>query len=290
MIAAIMDQRAAPSTKVIGRHSEPALVDAIRDDIRQTLRVAWLHPAIGAAAAQPVFLAAAWSSIRPNVGRTFDLLAADVRAAAARAVRELGETPPLRATLERTHPPADVDRMVAAVTAAHFSGARNQIAVHLLTCAANGEPVGGTGEEETPSRRGTPDWQRWMSAPHPITLPSIRLDQAERAMGTPTAPSVLRLLAQWPDVLEETWAALRPLVVDDPWKRASARLRSVVHAGLRRLPHEVSLQWHALRRRGFSEADQAELVRVLTAHDRAMPASSLTAAFVWLAFAEPGLV
>ena len=57
-----------------------------------------------------------------------------------------------------------------------------------------------------------------------------------------------------------------------------------------RLPHEVSLQWHALRRRGFSEGDQAELVRVLTAHDRSMPAGTLTTAFVWFAFAEPGTV
>jgi hypothetical protein len=39
-----------------------------------------------------------------------------------------------------------------------------------------------------------------------------------------------------------------------------------------------------------SEDDQAELVRVLTAHDRAMASSTMTAAFVWLAFAEPDLV
>jgi hypothetical protein len=200
-----MDQRATPSPTLIGRPSEPAVVDAVRDDIRQTLHVAWLHPAIEAAAAQPVFLAAAWSSIRPNVGRTFDLLAASVRASAVQAIQGLGGTPPLRTRLERTHPPADVERMVAAVTAAQFSGARNQLAVHLLTCAAAGEAMGGTGEEEPPGRRGTPEWQRWMSAAHPISLPSVRLDQAERAMGTPTAPAALRLLAQWPEVLEETW-------------------------------------------------------------------------------------
>jgi hypothetical protein len=180
--------------------------------------------------------------------------------------------------------------MVTAVEAAQFAAARNQIAVQLLTCAARGEAVGGTGEEEPPGRRGTPEWQRWMSAPYPIALPSVRLDQAVRAMGTPTAPSVLRLLSQWPDVLEETWAALRPMITDDGWNRAADRLRWVVRGGLRRLPHEVSLQWHAMRRRGFSEDDQADLVRVLTPHDRSMPASTLTAAFVWLAFAEPGMV
>jgi hypothetical protein len=50
------------------------------------------------------------------------------------------------------------------------------------------------------------------------------------------------------------------------------------------------MQWHALRRRGFSEADQAELVRVLSAHDRSMSASTLTTAFVWLACNEPGAI
>jgi hypothetical protein len=287
-----MDQRAAPSATRLGsvRPSEPALVDAVRDDIRQTLRVISVHPAIEAAAAQPVFLVAAWSSIRPNVGRTFDLLAADVRASAVRAVRDMGPMPAFRERLELTRPATDVERMAAAVTAAQFAAARNQIAVHLLTCAARGEAVGGTGEEEPPGRRGTPDWQRWISSPHPIALPSVRLDQAERAMGTPTAPSVLRLLSQWPDVLEETWAALLPLITDEAWKRAARRLRWVVRGGLRRLPHEVSLQWHAIRRRGFSEEDQAELVRVLTPHDRSMSVSTLTAAFVWIAFAEPGTV
>jgi hypothetical protein len=285
-----MDQRAAPSTTVIGRPSEPALVDVVRDDIRQTLRVGWLHPAIEAAAAQPLFLAAAWSSIRPNVGRTFDLIASDVRASAVRSVRALGRVPDLRADLERTRRPADLERMTAAVTAAQFASARNQVAVHLLTSAARGEQVGGTGEEEPPSRRGTPHWQRWMSSAHPIALPSIRLDQAERAMGTPTAPPVLRLLAQWPEVLEGTWAALRPLVADDAWRKAVTRLDWVVRAGVRRLPHEVSLQWQALRTRGVSEDDRQELVRILGAHDRSMPASTLTSAFVWLAFAEPGIV
>jgi hypothetical protein len=287
-----MDQRAAPSTTVLrtGRPEAPALVDAVRDDIRETLRVAWVHPGIQAAALQPVFLAAAWSSIRPNVGRTFDRLAADVRGAAVQSMRDLTEAPALRARLERTRPQADVDRMVLAVTAAQFAAARNQVAVHLLTCAARGEPAGGTGEEEPPGRRGTPDWQRWMSAPAPIALPSVRLDQAERALGTPTAPSVLRLLSQWPDALEEVWTALRPIVADEAWGRAATRLRWVVRRGVRRLPHEVSMQWHALRRRGFSEADQAELVRVLSAHDRSMSASTLTTAFVWLACNEPGAI
>jgi hypothetical protein len=287
-----MDQRAASSATLLGpgRASEPALVDAVRDDIRQTLRVAWVHPAIEVAAAQPVFLSAAWSSIRPNVGRTFDTLAADVRASAVRAVCDMGPMPALRERLERTRPPADVERMVTAVTAAQFAAARNQIAVHLLTCAARGIAVGGTGEEEPPGRRGTPTWQRWMSSPHPIALPSIRLDQAERAMGVPTAPSVLRLLSQWPDVLEQTWAALLPLITDEAWKRSAGRLRGVVQGGLRRLPHEVSLQWSAIRGRGFSEEDQAELVHVLTPHDQSMPASTLTASFVWLAFASPGVI
>ena len=47
---------------------------------------------------------------------------------------------------------------------------------------------------------------------------------------------------------------------------------------MRRLPHTVSLQSHALRQRGFSEQEQAELRRVIGAHDHSMAASILTAA------------
>jgi hypothetical protein len=116
------------------------------------------------------------------------------------------------------------------------------------------------------------------------------LGQAERAMDSPSAPLALRSLARWPDALEATWTQLRPLAESDAWRRAASRLRWAVHTGARRLPHTVALQWHALRRRGFSEEDQAELRRVLVVHDRAMPANTLTSAFVWLAFGEPDAV
>src|SRR5205823_5661390 len=47
-----------------------AILGAVREDVRQTLRSGWIDASIEVAAAQPVFFTAAWSAIRPNVGRS----------------------------------------------------------------------------------------------------------------------------------------------------------------------------------------------------------------------------
>ena len=38
-----------------------AVLGVVREDIRQTLRMAWIDPAIDAVASQPLFFTAAWS-------------------------------------------------------------------------------------------------------------------------------------------------------------------------------------------------------------------------------------
>jgi len=263
------------------------LIGAVREDIRQTLRVAWVHPGIEVAAEHPVFLAAAWSAIRPNVGKTFDALTQTLATAAVELIRPMGPVPDLRASMGRLRSGPEIRRMVEAAVAAQFDAARNQVAVHLLSCAVRGESVAGTGAEEPAARRGIPDGQRWMAVARVPVAAGEFLGQAERVLDSPSAPPVLRLLTRWPEALETTWKQLRPLATGDAWRRSAVRLRWAVRAGVRRLPHPVAVQWRALRRRGFSEEDQAELRRVLVAHDRAMPANTLTAAFVWLAFGEP---
>jgi hypothetical protein len=263
------------------------LVGAVREDIRQTLRVAWVHPGIEVAADHPVFLAAAWSAIRPNVGKTFDVLTQTLGGVAVESLRPMGPVPNLRASLGQLRSAPEVRRMVETAVAAQFDAARNEVAVHLLSCAARGQSVGGTGAEEPPARRGIPERRRWMAVARDPVAAGELLGQAERVLDSPSAPPVLRLLARWPEALEATWKHLRPVATSDAWRRSTVRLRWAVRAGVGRLPHPVAVQWRALRRRGFSEEDQAELRRVLAAHDRAMPANTLTAAFVWLAFGEP---
>ena len=285
-----MDQRGASPTaqRPAGGMSEAELlVGAVREDIRHTLRVAWVHPGIEAAADHPIFLAAAWSAIRPNVGKSFDALTRTLGGAAVESLRAMGPVPDLRASMGRLRSEPEVRRMVESAAAAQFDAARNEVAVHLLSCAVRGESVGGTGAEEPPVRRGIPDWQRWMAVARVPAAAGQFLGQAERVLNSPSAPPVLRLLAHWPDALEATWTQLRPLATSDAWRRSAVRLRWAVRAGVRRLPHPVAVQWRALRRRGFSEEGQAELRRVMAVHDRAMPADTLTAAFVWLAFGEP---
>jgi hypothetical protein len=285
-----MDQRAGTSTRLpaAGSPSDVALLmGAVREDMRQTLRVAWLPPAVDAAADHPAFLAAAWSTIRPNVGRTYDAVSRGLLAEAVRSLRDMGQVPDVGAALARRRGEPEMRRIRLTAAAAQETAVRTHLAVHLLACAVRGEGTGGTGEEEPPSRRGIPDWQRWITvAREPVPAGAEALDRVRRAMGS-VPPPALRLLAEWPDALTAAWRPLRPLVAGDAWRRAELRLRLATAEGARGLPHRVHLQWHALRRRGFSEGAQADLRRLLVAHERALPATTLTAAFVWLAFGAP---
>src|SRR5205814_8472015 len=82
-----------------GPVDQAAILGAVREDVRQTLRSGWIDPSIEAAAAQPVFFTAAWSAIRPNVGRSFLYLAKALRSEAADALAALGAVPDLRKRL-----------------------------------------------------------------------------------------------------------------------------------------------------------------------------------------------
>ena len=80
--------------------SDPSVVlGVVREDIRQTLRMGWIDPALDAVAAQPVFFTAAWSAIRPNVGKSFQVLARALRAEASETVRSNMDLPDLRKRL-----------------------------------------------------------------------------------------------------------------------------------------------------------------------------------------------
>ena len=62
---------------------------------------------------------------------------------------------------------------------------------------------------------------------------------------------------------------------------------NLVLAGIGTLPHPVELQWAALSERGFGEEDRKRLADVLAAHDAAMPAQTLAAAYLWIVFGAP---
>jgi hypothetical protein len=264
-----------------------AMLAAVREDVRQTLRSWWLDPAIESATTSPVFFTAAWSAIRPNVGKSFLILARALRAQAVEIVR-VGSSPDLRKRLEAELPEAEVRQVEEAVRAAQLGAAKTQIVVHALARAARRDRIPGTGREEPPVRRGVPEWQRAMSA-SPLPAVGAELDDAAAAFGTPTAPMTLRLIARAPAALTMTWNELTPFVADERWRTGATRLRRIVRAGVDTLPHPIDLQWPALRDRGITEEEREALADALTEHDRAAADQTLLAAFAWVAMGAPDI-
>jgi hypothetical protein len=265
-----------------------AMLAAVRDDVRQTLRSWWLDPAIESATTSPVFFTAAWSAIRPNVGKSFLLLARALRTQAVEIVR-VGPSPDLRKRLEAADlSEADVQAIEEAVRAAQLVSAKTQIVVHALSRAARRDRIPGTGREEPPVRRGVPEWQRTLGG---VPLPAVgaELDDAAQALSTPSAPMALRLVARWPAALSLLWEEVAPFVADERWRAGATRLRRIVRSGVDTLPHPIDLQWPALRDRGITEEERVALADTLTEHDRAAADQTLLAAFAWVAMGGPDI-
>jgi hypothetical protein len=264
-----------------------AVLGAVREDIRQTLRTGWVDPALEAGAAHPVFFTAAWSAVRPNVGRSFLALAKVLRTEAVSSVQAFPRVPDLRKTLAKSLTEEELRRIEESMRAAHLAMAKSQIVIHAIHRALRRDRIPGTGREESPIRRGVPEWQRWMSSqPAPEEARPI-LEEAVQGFDLPVEPTPLRLLARWPHALGSLWRDLKPAWLAPEWSAASKRLRRVVLAGISSLPHPVELQWTALRSRGFGEEERASLVETFAAHDSAMPSHTLLAAYAWVALGGP---
>src|SRR5262249_26489994 len=221
--------------------------------------------------------AAAWSAIRPNVGKTFLLLARAIRADAADACRAIVGATDLRKRLTPDLSEEELRRVEDVSRAVHLASAKTQIVVHALLRAARRERLAGTGREEAPVRRGIPDWQRWMSA-QPTSV---------RADGGGPHPGIARVLAGWPVALAAIDEELERARRSDAWVAGAKLLRRRVLAGAAGLPHPIELQWTALRERGFSEAERQSLVEVLAEADASMPSQTMGAARVWVALGAP---
>jgi hypothetical protein len=264
------------------------MLGPVRDDIRQSLRVAWLDPGLEAAAEDPVFFAAAWSAIRPSVGRSFLALVRTLRERATASARALG-APDLAAGLMSVLTPEEVARVGDAARAGHLAAAKTQIVLHLFLRAARRERTSGTGSEEPPSRRGIPEWQRWMTV-QPIPDRSREaFVRANERFGTVGEPGALRPFARWPESVEALWDALDPLVGGADWRQAEKALRRSLHAGLEVLPHPVALQWAVLHEQGFDEDARRRMIDTLEAHDGPAAGQTIAAAFAWVAFGRSEL-
>lgn len=275
-----------PRAPAAGADPTPVL-GAVLEDVRQTLRCPWLDPAVEAAARFPVFLAAAWSAIRPNVGRSLLTLCRSLRTEAADLARALLGPPDLRKRLEPILGEAELARVEDCARALHLASAKYQVVVHVLYRAARRDRVGGAGGEESPVRRGVPDWQRWMAAEVVPEESRAVLEEARNALGLPAPPAPLRLLARWPAAAAGLWEELRRAWGSGEWAEAVMRLRRIVLAGVATLPHPIELQWAALVVRGFTEEDRLRAAEVMAAHEAAMPSHTLASAFAWVSLGAP---
>jgi hypothetical protein len=270
-----------------GALDQNAIIGAVREDVRQTLRSGWIDPALESVATQPVFFTAAWSAVRPNVGRSFLLLSRALRTDAAESLATGGALPDLRKRLDGELGEEELRRVEDAVRAAHQVTPKVQLVVHALLRAARRERVTGTGREEPPVRRGVPEWQRWMSfQPAPEEAWPV-LEEASQALEVPALPATLRLLARWPAALAGLWDELGAALGSEQWVAGAQRLRRTVLGGIANFPHAVELQWMALKERGFTEDARQRLVNVLAGHDAAMANHTMVAAFAWLTFGSP---
>jgi len=263
------------------------VLGAVREDIRQTLRMGWIDPVFDALSAHPAFLTAGWSSARPNVGRSFLSLAKAVREEAVTSLKPMVGSFPLVTELQPRLSDEELRRVEQVSRAVHLATSKVQLVVHALFRAARRERIPGTGREEPPIRRGVPEWQRWMAS-QPVAEASVPiLDESARAYSLSAAPTPLRLMARWPDALSSLWNKVRAASGDDHWKDGAHRVRRMALRGMGSFPHPVELQWVALRERGLGEDERLRLMRVLRAHAASTASVTMMAAFAWLAMGSP---
>jgi len=254
-------------------------VHAVLDDMRNTLRMAWVDPALRALASQPVFFTAAWAATRPNLTKSFSSGAERIRALALEAVR--GERDWVVPAHEESGS-AGVQRLRRTIQAIHCAAPRVLLVVQAWAIMARRRRLPGTGLEEPPARRGVPSWQDGVLALSRSLPPESEaiLDEATVALDSAFPPPALHAIAPYPHRLESMWRGLNRAPATPRWRQATLSMRRVASEVLRSLPHPMDLQWDVLSRRGLSEDRRQVVADHLTAVASSMPPSVLVAAAV----------
>jgi len=269
--------------------SDDAILAAVLDDVRNTLRVGWIDSALRGLAFEPTFLAAAWAATRPNVTRSFAAGAERIQReavdAARRAIGPTDATSWLRTELSSI----DRERLLRTTQVLQHSAARVYLVVQAWAVLARRQVIPGTGKEEPPAKRGIPSWQEGLAG-----FPAGTSEQAEAliddttiALGLSATPSALSTAANWPHYLELLCGDLRRAAADPEWKASLAALRRSAADVLSHLPHPMDLQWDVLERKGFTEERRTAVADLLTATTSAMPANAAIAAAMWISLGEP---
>jgi hypothetical protein len=265
---------------------DESIVYAVLDDLRHTLRMGWVDPAIRSVSAYPIFLSAAWSATRPNITKSFSLGAERLRAASLQSVRELVEQ---RAPRDEEHGdeehealPDEEERLPRTLQAIHCTSPRVLLAIQAWAILARRQRLPGTGSEEPPARRGIPAWQDGVAPTPGAVSPEAEavLDDATIALRVATTPPALQAAAVRPHFLEHAWRGLQDVTALPGWAQATMTLRRLAAEVLRSLPHPMDLQWEVLGRRGLTEERRQALSDHLSALAASMPVCLLSASYL----------
>jgi hypothetical protein len=271
-----------------GRPGGDAILSAVLDDIRATLRMSWVDPGIRSVTAQPEFFAAAWSATRPNVTRSFGAGAQRLRGLAEEAVPELlSNDHPAR--LEGRLSPVERDRLVRMVQALRAATPKVLMVLQAWAVLARRRRIAGTGREESPARRGIPTWQDTLGLlPRSLSPEAESILEGLRArLAVSSVPSSLLALAPWPSILEQAGRDAQRAARTRSWRDSVGALRRAAVDSLGWLPHPMELQWDVLARRGLTEDRREALADHLTSLAAAMPTDILVAHLLWRALGSP---
>jgi hypothetical protein len=259
---------------------DESIVFAVLDDLRHTLRMAWVDPSIRSVSAYPVFLSAAWSATRPNVTKSFALGAERLRRTSLDAVRELA--PQRDWDGEGSDWFLEDERLPRTLQAIHCASPRVLLVIQAWAILARRQRLAGTGSEEPPARRGVPTWQDGVAVtPRTVSAEAEAvLDDVTILLRAATTPLALRAAALWPHFLDRACSDLREITALPGWAQATMTIRRLAAEVLRSLPHPMELQWDVLSRRGLSEEWRLPLADHLSALAASMPACLLTASYV----------
>jgi hypothetical protein len=194
-----------------------ARIQAVYEDIKQTLRVPIINLIFRTLANDPAYFIAAWERTAP-VARTrgFEAAADDLRAEAV-----LEPSPDASGI--------DWDRTGPLDEIRDFNDTIHYILPKLLlivTAWDEGEWPGGHGDA-SPLPRGVADGTRkgsMVGIEDAVERVRQLLQREQDAHGHPLVSSYYRVLANWPDFLEPAWNRVEPRVGSAPYRERMSRL------------------------------------------------------------------
>ena len=199
-------------------------------EIRQTLRVTGVHPALR----DWPFLADLWDAVRPNAEtRAFEEAAARIRAEAVTAADQLGRVASLaRAQLGESQ----AYHVETSLMLYHYLNPKLLLLASAAAAGCKGEPHASDVpliERGAPARMAILELEDGRPADEEVKRV---YREARRVLGTPEVPVELRTLALWPRYLSASWERLKPLARSGAFSRASRHILELSQALARSLP------------------------------------------------------